>query len=555
MTLAQAADALRQYRQQSSGRDLPDVNLPALEAARPAPGARRNEPRKPSAFLPESPKSAVEGVANLVVPAAPFARHDRIITFTPGVGVRVFAIGKTDALVTCAAITQSPAEAAWIGSNILVWNEGEIACIAGESGQLLWRSGLKDVPQVEVVAQAGEPQRQADEVVPQQPRPQPGQIQVLNGEVLIVNGQRVIVQNRQMIVNGRVQVIGPNGALIAQQPEAAPRPAVEGFQQVRPLTDRVVIGTTHGRILALDLADGKPLWQIRPGDRGASHLLASDDFIATRVVDESGVVQLAVFDTFSGQNISRRTFTQEGGNLPLPVNLALSPDGRLVVLFQDRLAVKDLFSPDGIERLELDMINKPFDPSMPFAMSVGADQLQISGETIYVLSDNFQQIRLFSLLDGKPMKSGRTTAMYSAAERPTAPAMMRVIGSAIFVTSSREVRYRDPEKGHWEFLLDAATATRLRDLVVARGHVLVLTEFGGPRGAPQANQPATSVRISAFSRATVETGAESGLYQFFSEISDNSGITKWQVVDGGFYYLSADQKLHFLRGAGSPQKG
>jgi hypothetical protein len=34
-------------------------------------------------------------------------------------------------------------------------------------------------------------------------------------------------------------------------------------------------------------------------------------------------------------------------------------------------------------------------------------------------------------------------------------------------------------------------------------------------------------------------------------ISEPAGIVPgaWQAVDGGIYYLSADQKLHFLKGA------
>jgi hypothetical protein len=33
------------------------------------------------------------------------------------------------------------------------------------------------------------------------------------------------------------------------------------------------------------------------------------------------------------------------------------------------------------------------------------------------------------------------------------------------------------------------------------------------------------------------------------DIAEPAGITQWQAVDGGVYYVSGDHKLHFLRGS------
>jgi hypothetical protein len=88
-------------------------------------------------------------------------------------------------------------------------------------------------------------------------------------------------------------------------------------------------------------------------------------------------------------------------------------------------------------------------------------------------------------------------------------------------------------------------------MVVARGHVIALTEPNGARlrGAPDA--PSTFLQMVAFSRAMDANGMESGLLEYMTPIA-NGGVTVagWQVVDGGMYYL-AGEKLHLLRGAGA----
>jgi hypothetical protein len=537
MTFAQAAAALRKYHEQSIGRELPDVAMPPL-------------PHRGAPFLPETPQSVVAGVSSLIVPAPPLARHDRVVTFSPGIGVRVFEAGKSEPAFACQAITVAPTDAAWVGTNLLVWGENEVAYVSGESGQLMWRTGLKDVPQLEVVG-AGEPAAAELPDPAQPPRIQRGEINVVGGEAIIIEGQqRIVLRNqRAVVVNGRLRVLNANGVFAPVQPfEPQPRPAVESFQHVRPLTDRVIIGTTHGRMLALDLTTGKALWQTRPGDRGATHLLASDDFIVSRVIDESGGnIQIVVFDTYSGQVLARRNFGTEANSAVLPVNLALSPDGRLVVLLPDRPIVKDLFAPDGLERMEAELVNRQPDNHAPFMASTGAEHIQISGENFFVLSDGGAQVRMFSLADGRPVRIAGQV-MYQTAERLAPPVLFRVTGNTLFIGSSKEMRCNELGKSKWSLPLGINSAVRLRDLVVAKGHTIAVTEPAG-RAERQPNQQTVSLNLSAFSRDINASGAESGFYQYNHPITDPAGITKWQAVDGGFYYLGGDQRLHFLRGA------
>jgi hypothetical protein len=192
--------------------------------------------------------------------------------------------------------------------------------------------------------------------------------------------------------------------------------------------------------------------------------------------------------------------------------------------------------------------------SAPFIQSNAPDHLQISGETIYVVSDAFTQVRLYSLADGRPLRADNRATIYrTASERVMPPVMMRVIGDALYL-GSREVRGYNPRNNWGPLLLDSRTAIRLRDLQVAQGHVVAISEFAGVRGAVQPNQPSITLLLSAFSRALVQDGKESGLYQHRREITDRAGITKWQLVDGGVYYLAGDQRLHFLKGSGGAEK-
>ena len=66
-----------------------------------------------------------------------------------------------------------------------------------------------------------------------------------------------------------------------------------------------------------------------------------------------------------------------------------------------------------------------------------------------------------------------------------------------------------------------------------------------PPGTP--NPP--RIKFTAYSRTITESGRESGVLAHELDLSDNAGITAYQIVDGGFYYLTADKKLHFLKGA------
>ena len=86
------------------------------------------------------------------------------------------------------------------------------------------------------------------------------------------------------------------------------------------------------------------------------------------------------------------------------------------------------------------------------------------------------------------------------------------------------------------------------------GSVLVDEMTGAARrnrlgAAPAPPVPNSRLRLRAFSRALTSAGAETGQFSHYVELGEPSGISTWQAVDGGLYYLAGDKKLHFLRGA------
>ena len=94
-------------------------------------------------------------------------------------------------------------------------------------------------------------------------------------------------------------------------------------------------------------------------------------------------------------------------------------------------------------------------------------------------------------------------------------------------------------------------------MVVTQGYVVVVSEPVGAAAAAArarraAGAPTTSIQLQPISRAPVgdDPGRESALLEQPQTITDPATILAWQPVNGGFYYLTGDQKLHFLKGAG-----
>ena len=73
-------------------------------------------------------------------------------------------------------------------------------------------------------------------------------------------------------------------------------------------------------------------------------------------------------------------------------------------------------------------------------------------------------------------------------------------------------------------------------------HVVLLSQPG------LTQQSRSRFQLLAYGRYPGKPGdtAESGRIDYESPIVEEQPITSWQGVEGGFYYLTADGKLHFL---------
>ena len=89
---------------------------------------------------------------------------------------------------------------------------------------------------------------------------------------------------------------------------------------------------------------------------------------------------------------------------------------------------------------------------------------------------------------------------------------------------------------------------RSADALIGRNHLVILGDTGKKVNAGKV----AGYRLYAYARYSKENESEeSGATMYIYLRTDPSGILSWQAVEGGFYYLSADGKLHFLKGAGT----
>lgn len=528
MTFTQAADILAQLHQASASR-LPDFVLPPTR------------PRQiVQAFEPESPQTQLNQVATLLIPSPPLTRYDRIVTYTPGIGLRVYLVGQTSPIIACDAITQTPLGVAWVGPDLLFWTADSIGYISADDGALLWHTAIASLPPLK-----------SSSLAPSAENPDDQQVAIGKPlqQIAVAPGQppRVIIHgNRRIVVN-------PGGRLIIAGGLPQPTPAaVEKIVHVQPLSDRVIVGTTHGRVACIQqsrpLGVGKLLWQTSLSHRTAANLLANEDFVAARVLIGAGLeMQLVVLDSRTGQTVGRR---KSFSSLPRfqPLNLALSDDGMLIWLQPDRICGKDLFEPGELNRLTFDTAGSPQlqQQGLPFQSSVRPEDLQIAGDRLIVVADNGMSVRLHDLRTGQPLRFNQSPAVLRLDASAMQGLLFRTHGNRLYLATSRQVRGCDIISGKgWRISLDGSDPMILRDLVVTASHVLTIFESSDR----QADGGTPSLLLRAFSRSADSHGNESGLLEHEVKIASPQTITQWQVVDGGFYYLTGDKKLHFLRTA------
>jgi outer membrane protein assembly factor BamB len=526
VSFAEAVDALAAFRGQA-GAGFPRFDIVSREKVKPPP-----EP------FSEKPDSAIAGVSKLIVPDNDPPRNDRVITYGAEAGVRVFAPGQQRPVMSSPAMTSPPLHASWVEQNLLLWNESELVFLA-EDGRLLWRAPLSMMQKIDVV------QSKPDAASPPPPVAQPNQ-PVAGGIIIDRGNARIFIagDNQQMIIlpNGAVQLL-PNGAAAAAAP--IEKPAQEQIRDVRVLVDRAIVGTTDGRIIAIALDGGKTLWQTQLGEHAANNLLATDDFVVARYLDTINSAQLVVYDTFTGQVISRRSFESEAGAPSVPINLALAPDGMLIYLLPTQIVGVDLFAPDALNKKET------YKKTGDVQAAVDPEDLILSGDQMIITASdnrNAAVVKVYKIRSGAAVPFNLSDVVTRIEQNQNAGRfIIRASGPKIFVATPKQYLGYDMKHGTPWFGPEMIPIS-LRDMILGEDYVLVMSEPSSLRARRQPGAPTPALHLQLYSRAPIDN-KESGRLDHEFSILEPSGIAGWQAVNGGLYYTDNQQRLHFLRGS------
>lgn len=517
----QAADALAALRGQSLDRAWPDLAIPP----RPAPGSKIPDP------FDEAQRVMIGGISHLA--AAPLeqpevARYDRLMGWGGGT-LSCLVPGKPTPLWTSPALSVAPAGSAWSGGNVVVWGGGEVVCFEVASGKLLWKVDTKALAGVDVVA---------GELAPRQPaaEEEPDAEAVAAGIRARVNVHAI----RPLVWGGAAPAL-VNIPVAPAKPVDAPA-GVEVIHHLRLLSDRVICATHTGRLMALSLADGKILWQMRLASRQLDILVAVEEFAAARIADESGV-QLVVVECFNGQQVYRKSFPLNQSKVP--VNIALSPDGMLVHTNYQELVAKDLLEPGDAPTWTQATGHNYVNMNQP-------EQLLVWGDQVLALCDNGM------FVDRRLLRTGATyggkESSWLATKAANDPSVrMRLAGSNLYLVGARSLvwynlDHRDSEPPlTWTGRLDQQVTNLPSSTMVGRDYLVL-------PGAVQGGQP-NQYCLLAFSLAPVNAGgrtAQSGLLVYGADRTTTTvpaGVTQWTATSGGIAYVSGDQKLYMLRGS------
>ncbi|HEX8521047.1 MAG TPA: PQQ-binding-like beta-propeller repeat protein [Tepidisphaeraceae bacterium] len=500
-TFTAAADALQRYSLQVASSSLPDFKLKV--------GIDE------SAFSPDNSQLVISDVDKLLVPDRELRnnmRHDRIVTWTAGKGVGVYAVGKTQPLATNAKFEDAPKGIAWAGNDVVVWSgeaAGKLALLSGDQATTKWEVSVKSLPKVEVSLE----DQAADESM--------GPGNANDGQGMRAQAARNAFRQQQAIRAAR-------GAADAG----------ESIDHVMPVGDRVIVGTSSGRVFAVELASGQVVWQMRVTDLGMDQLLASDDFVAVRMLGDGGS-EIIAFETGSGQVVMRKTFPDTP-----PENMALAPDGTLVWTMPDRVYGKDLNEPEKPLKFGTQSVGGG---GQMFHGAVAAEQLVVADGKILALSDMGQMVRVLSLETGREIAAPIGTQATAATNWAV---WLRVLGPRLYIITNKTVSSRsvtDPED--YAQGAEVPNTATMTEAYFGKKHVVLLGQVT-PANVPVPG--AARYWLNAYSRARVEGSArtESGAIEVSEPVINPAGIDKWQPVDGGFYYRSLDRKVHFLQGAG-----
>lgn len=534
-TIAQALDLATAYRDRAALKLLPTLGVSPAgdDDARP----------------PLAPAKHLLAATAIVSQQDDLARADRVVVLGADDQIHVFDSRPADEIFSSIKCAQPPIGCAYSGDTLVVVTPAN-AFAADAAGKVLWDVSLTSVPAIDAVAvaagQAANDNKDAVDIPLPPPRPRG-----LNG--VRING-RLVARN---IVLPPVDV---NGAMTPDGPER--------ISNFRVLSDRLLIGTTAGRLASIGLTDGKIDWQARPLDRPIRHFLSNDDFLAVSYGDTDGSNTVCVLDALTGQTASRDVYD---GSQPAQqlLNLALSPDGVLLTMTPALLVGRDLYEPAAPSWRHVGgTINQP---DAPYSRSSGAGQFVVTaGRVLVVYFSNGQQqsVRAYDLRTLNPMKvqdarGNGVEASYSpraGGNRQAAnafnngnvggmndqtPVSIETAGPAFYLVGAESLAAYNLDNKDWQWTSPGEHGLT-RDFTVCQDYAVQLIQ--------QANNTAdadvlSAIKMSLFSRAVVGSGRESGVLESRTDITDPDKLIagQWQVADGAFYYVSAAHKLKVMK--------
>ena len=551
---SEALDEVRKYDGEEALRALPDFRIPVPQSVRSPDGqGMRLSVVRP--FRPAGPDSVIPNIKELVLPLRDFARSDRVVALGTDGKLQIFAPGQSQPLATAdPPANDPPKHSAWLGNNLVIWGSSSLSLFKEDGGAPLWTLQLSQLPLTELVDDAKDANVAA--------LPQWNGINGLPPNIIIRGRGRLIIRGR--VIRGGIPMIMPAAP-------AAAAPAVEEMTDVIPVGDRILLSTSSGRIVCADLAEGKVVWQARLSERPIDRVVANEDFTVARVSDSSSV-RLIALDTFSGETRGSTSFPLND-NPMVPVNMALSADGTLVYTLPNALCLKNLYTPwpDPSDRQITGAA--PLFKSGDGAAS-GPDQLVIAEGRILALADDGAQnggqggtpksVRVYSLETGNPVPlrfaspQGNAEVDRVLSAGSSWDATLRVVGSHLYVFGpDGTAAYNLDQVAEAWSLMDGDHKSTIHDVFIGKQYAVVLQSPASDLDADAAPPGAAPLTLCAFGRyaSSAANPFESGRLDYKVQIPDPGAATgAWQAVDGGFYYLAADQKLHMLLGAGEDAK-
>jgi len=538
-TIGQALELAQNYRDRALQAQLPTFGV--------SPTSGGQDSSKAAFKATEDLGTAVA----LVTQQNDVNRPDRVVTLGADNHVHAFDSATAKPVAGDYVATQPPIGCAYSGENLVIATPAAIAAIDA-SGKTAWEVPLSSLPAIEAVltdappAASDENKDGVDVQIAPPRRRFPG------------------LRNPRLRVN-----IGPNGVImpvpaqIDVEGDVDADKGVEKISNFRLLSDRVLIGTTAGRLASIGLKDGKIDWQSRPLDRPLRHFLSNDDFLAVSYGDTDGSSTVCVLDAAGGQILSRDVYDVSQPNQQL-ANLALSPDGVLVTMTPNQLIGRDLYEP-GTPSWKLKNNNLGA-PDSPFIRSGGPEQLVITADrvlAVYFSNGTQQSVRAYDLRTLQPMKvhddvhdrlGDATYSTKAPVERMNGgmngmgdqmPVSIQAIGPVFYLVGSRSLAAYNLDRPDWQWESHVERGLT-RDFVIGSDYAVQLNQVANVN--PNAEK-VTGVQMMVFSRAVVASGVESGNLEQRVMVRDPDNLLagQWQVGNGAFYYVNGAHKLRVMK--------